>query len=112
MLTLLDEQVPIEFADVLQATTPERHTVRTVAEMGWRGNKNGELLRRMCEAGFGAMVTADRRIEHQQNIARSGVALVVMHPYRVRIQELVPLAPAVLAALDAVQPGQVVHVRP
>ncbi len=112
MLTLLDEQVPVEFAGVLNAAAPDRHRIRTVAEMGWRGTKNGELLRRMREAGFGVMLTADRHIEHQQNVARSGVGLVIMHPRRVRIQELVPLAPAVLAALDAVQPGEVIHVRP
>ncbi len=97
---------------MLNAAAPERHVIRTVAEMGWRGTKNGELLRRVRDAGFGAIVTADRHIEHQQNIARSGVGLVVMHPRRVRIQELAPLAPAVSAALDAVQPGEVVHVRP
>jgi hypothetical protein len=112
LLALLDEQVPVELADVLNAAALARHTVRTVAEMGWRGTKNGALLRRMREAGFSAMITADRHIEHQQNIARSGVGLIVMHPGRVRIQELVPLAPAVVTALDAVQPGEVVHVRP
>jgi hypothetical protein len=109
---LLDEQVPVEFADLLNAAARERHSVRTVAEMGWRGTKNGALLRQMREAGFDVMVTADRHIEHQQNIARSGIGLVVMHPRRVRIQELVPLAPAVLEALDAVQPGAVIHVGP
>ncbi len=112
MRALLDEQVPVEFADLLNAAARERHSVRTVAEMGWRGTKNGALLRQMREAGFDVMVTADRHIEHQQNIARSGIGLVVMHPRRVRIQELVPLAPAVLEALDAVQPGAVIHVGP
>jgi hypothetical protein len=112
LLTLLDEQVPVEFADVLNATARERHTIRTVGEMGWRGTKNGALLRKMREAAFDVMVTADRHIEHQQNIARSGIGLVVMHPHRVRIQELVPLAPAVLEALDAVRPGEVAHVFP
>lgn len=112
MLALLDEQVPVEFAEVLNASAQDRHTVRTVANMGWRGTKNGALLRLMREAGFSVMLTADRHIEHQQNIARSGVGLVVMHPRRIRIQELIPLAGAVLAALDSVQSGAVVHVRP
>lgn len=101
----------MELADVLNEAASGRHDVRTVAGMGWRGTKNGELLRRMRDAGFAVMLTADRHIEHQQNIARSGIGLVVMHPGRVRIAELLPLAPAVLAALDAVQPGQVLHVR-
>lgn len=90
----------------------ERCEVRTVAEMGWRGAKNGELLRRTREAGFGAIVPADRHIEHQQNIARPGIGLVVMHPRRVRMRELAPLVDAVLAALDHIGPGQIVQVQP
>ena len=112
MLTLLDGQVPVEFAAVLNGATPERHTIRTVAEMGWRGTKNGEFLRRMREAGFGVILTADRHMKYRQNIARAGVGLLVMHPGRVRVQELIPLTLTVPAALDAVQPVQVVHVRP
>ena len=97
---------------MLNEAAAGRHTIHTVAEMGWRGTKNGELLRRMRDAGFGTMVTADRHIEHQQNVVRSGVGLVVMHPGRIRIQELAPLALGVVGALDAVQPGEVLHVRP
>lgn len=92
----------MELADVLNAACLERHPVRTVADMGWRGTKNGALLRRMRE-WFRGNDPADRHIEHQNNIARSGVGLIVMHTGRVRIQELVPLAPAVLAGPNAVQ---------
>lgn len=81
------------------------------ATEGRHGTKNGELLRRALAAGFEVIVTADRRMEHQQNIPRTGLALIVMHAPRIRIQELAPLAPAVAAALDAVRSGQIVHLR-
>jgi hypothetical protein len=112
VLTLLDEQVPIEFAEVLNKAAVQRHVVRTVAEMAWRGRKNGDLLRSMRDAGFEVMLTADRHIEFQQNIVAVGVALVVMHPRRVRMQELVPLTDDVLRALDVARRGEVLHVRP
>ena len=75
--------------------------MRTVADEGWKGLKNGELLQRMREAEFSALVT--------QYIPRSGIALVVLHAVRARIQELAPLAPAIASSLDRIQPGEVIH---
>jgi hypothetical protein len=105
---LLDEQVPVELAGLVQEAGPY-HFVRTVADEGWKGLKNGALLQRMREAGFEALVTVDRRMEYQQNIPRSGIGLVVLHVHRARIQELAPLAPAIAEALDTLQPGTIVH---
>jgi hypothetical protein len=96
---------------MLTAIAPE-HTIRTVADEGWKGTKNGELLRRMRAAGFDTLITVDRRIEYQQNVRNSGVGVVVMHARRTRMQELAPLAPAISRAMDAIQPGEVVHIRP
>lgn len=107
---MLDEQAPVELAIILNELAPQ-HTVRTVADEGWKGMKNGELLHRMREAGFAALITVDRRMEYQQNVARSGVGLVVMHARRARVQDLVPLAPAITQALDAIQPGEIFHIH-
>jgi hypothetical protein len=105
---LLDEQVPVELAGLVQEAGPH-HLVRTVADEGWKGLKNGALLQRMRESGYEALVTVDRRMEYQQNIPRSGLGLVVLHARRARIQELAPLAPAIAEALDTVEPGTIVH---
>jgi hypothetical protein len=57
---------------------PSKLLVRTTrsarAREGWRGVKNGELLRRAREAMFGVLITADRRMEHQQNIPAPDLA--------------------------------------
>jgi hypothetical protein len=79
--------------------------------MGSAGLDNGGLLRRMADAGFGALVTADRGIEFQQNIARAGIGLVVLRARSNRIEDLVPLAAQVAEALSAIRPGQIVRVR-
>lgn len=99
----------MDLADAIREAGPH-HEIRTVADEGWRGVKNGALLQRARESGFVAIVTADRRMQHQQNIPRSGLAFVVLHSPRIRIQELAPMAPAISAALDTIEPGMIVHI--
>ena len=106
MLALLDESLPRPLAPKIPG-----HEVRTVRQMGWAGIVNGELLRRAAAAGFVALETADRSIEHQQNMARAGIGLVVLIAPSNRLEHLEPLAPRVAEALATIRPGQVVHVR-
>jgi hypothetical protein len=63
------------------------------------------------QAGYEVLITADRLMEHQQNIPRAGLGLVVLHARRIRVQELAPLVPAAARALDTIQSGQVVRIR-
>jgi hypothetical protein len=84
--------------------------VVTVQQLGWAGMKNGVLLRAAREAGIRMLITVDRRIEYQQNIPKSGVALVVLDARSPRMADILPLVPALLAALPLAQIGQVTHV--
>jgi hypothetical protein len=102
---ILDESLPRPLAAEIPG-----HEVATVRRMGWAGLGNGELLRRMRDAGFGALATADRGIEYQQNIARVGIGLVVLRARSNRIEDVLPLAVQVAEALSAIRPGQIVHV--
>ena len=102
---LLDESVPhdllLHLADV---------DVVTVQKLGWAGTKNGALLRAAREAGIQVLVTVDRRIEYQQNISKSGVALVVLEARSTRMPDILPLVPALRAVLPLVRVGEVTHV--
>jgi hypothetical protein len=73
---LLDEQLPVDLAATLRG-----HSVDTVVRRGWIGITNGELLRRMGTE-YDALVTMDRGIEFQQNLATVsvGILLVRRHP--------------------------------
>jgi predicted nuclease of predicted toxin-antitoxin system len=102
MRILLDESLPRELARELPG-----HFVRTVVEMGWAGRKNGELLR-LASAEFDLLLTADRNLEHQQNLARVGVGIAVLIGRTNRIEDLRPLLPALLAGISNVKPGQLV----
>jgi hypothetical protein len=91
---LLDESVPRPW----KRDIPE-HEVVHVADLGWQGVKNGELLRRATSQGFAVLVTTDGNIEHQQNLSDAGLGIVIVRTVHNRIQELQPLAAALLEAL-------------
>ena len=74
MKLLLDESLPRQLADHF----PDEFEINTVQRMGWAGSKNGDLLRLAASHGFDALITADQGIEHQQNIDRLPVPVVVM----------------------------------
>jgi hypothetical protein len=105
MRILIDECVPRRLRNHFPG-----HDVRTVPEMGWAGKKDHELLPLMVADGFEVLVTVDQNIRHQQNLAAIGIAAVVLVAPTNRLADLVPLAPAALAALATIQPGDVVEV--
>ena len=53
------------------------HEVVTVAEAGWAGKKNGELLR-LAEERFDVLLSTDKGIPHQQNVSRLDLAVVLL----------------------------------
>lgn len=79
--------------------------------MGWSGKKNGELLQLMADQGFAVLLTVDQGIPYQQNLQAAGVAVLALVAPSNRLADLMPLTPAALAALDTIQPGDVVEVR-
>ena len=64
----------------------------------------------MRERGFWCLITVDRNLQFQQNVAASGLAVIVLHARSNRAEDLEPLVPALLEALNSVQSGQVAHV--
>jgi predicted nuclease of predicted toxin-antitoxin system len=71
MRVLLDECVPRR----LRAELPG-HEVKTVAEAGWAGTKNGVLLQ-VAAAQFDVLLTVDSRLEYQQNFSGVTIAVIV-----------------------------------
>jgi hypothetical protein len=88
------------------------HDVWTVEQMGWKGKTNGELLKEMVANNFEVFLTVDKSFQHQQNIQAAGLAVVLMRPNRNILVELLPLIPAVIAALATIKVGEVVEVGP
>ena len=82
----------------------------TVQALGWAGIKNRSLLQAAREAGYDVLITVDRRMEYQQNISASGLALVVLRARSTRMIDLLPLVPRLLASIVEATAGQVIHV--
>ncbi len=102
MKVLLDECVPRKLGRELTG-----HEAITIAAMGWRGVKNGELLRRMSAEGFGAMLTADKNLPYQQNASKLPFAIIVLDAYNNSLVSLRPCIPSALRALAVAKPGEV-----
>ena len=101
---LFDEDVPRQ----LKRDLPE-FSVRTVQEEGWSSIKNGELLRRDSQS-FDVLVTADRRLHHQQNLAQFTIAVVVLATVDTRLPHLQSRVAQVRAAIEGVGPGSLIVV--
>jgi hypothetical protein len=102
---LLDECVPRRF----QRELADLDVSHVVTE-GWGGRRNGALLQLMREAGFAVLVTVDRNLQFQQNVALSGLAVIVLHARSNRVADLKPLISELVHSVGQVTPGQVVHV--
>jgi hypothetical protein len=103
---LLDEQLPRQLGPYLVG-----HEVRTVQQESGAGLKNGELLDRAETAGFQALLTGDQSLEFQQNIAKRLLGVVVLKAGSNAIEDLLPLVPGILRALEGLGAGRVSRVE-
>jgi len=97
---LLDENLPADFAAELSGLD-----AATVAGEGWEGIKNGELLRRMA-GRFDALLTMDRNLQHQQNLARLSFGIVLVRAPSNRLVDLRPFLPSIQERLRGIRPGE------
>jgi hypothetical protein len=101
---LLDESLPRPLAALLGD-----HEVRTVAAVGWSGIENGELLRLAAER-FDVLLTADRNLEHQQNLLTLPMSVVVLVGATNRMESLAPLVPQLLELLKMLPPRRLLRI--
>ena len=104
MRVLLDECVNPRVRDAFP-----KHEVRTVNEMGWGGITNGKLMA-LAQRTFDVFVTVDQNIEHQQNLAKFTLGLVVVAVPDNNIKYFRPVFVELQKAAESVQPGHVIHV--
>ena len=97
---LLDECVDSGLAEELVD-----HDVQTVAEVGWAGLKNGELLQK-AQATFDAFITTDRNLQYQQNLSGFDIAVILLTAQTNRLTDLLPLVPKLLDAIPGAKPSQ------
>jgi hypothetical protein len=85
------------------------HEVHTVEDAGFKGLENGDLIR--AAAGiYDVLITVDRNIPDQQNIADLSISILVLAAKRNSYAFLKPLLPVALKTLETIQPGDVVRI--
>ena len=98
MRILLDESVPSRLLALLighEAVSVQRH--------GWTGIKNGKLLA-LAATEFDVLLTADRGIEFQQNLATLPIAVLIGLARSNRLQDMAPAVSNVLKARAELPP--------
>ena len=101
MRVLLDENVDRRLRRLFD---PE-HEVVTVAEHGWSGTKNGDLLR-LAEEEFDALVTMDKNIQYQQQLVNFDLVVVLITARSNRKQAVAPIMPKINRALREEKRGE------
>lgn len=101
---LFDENLPRQ----LRRDLPE-FTIRTVQEEGWGSYQNGQLLRQ-AESAFDVLLTADRKMQYQQNLASFSIGVVVIITPRLRLRELRSVLDPMRAAIVSVKAGEIIRI--
>ena len=105
MRVLLDENLDWRLVRYFDAD----FQVTTVSQRGWKGMRNGELLRRASKT-FDALITMDKGIEHQQNLRKYTIGIILISAKSNRLQDIQPAMRRVNQALKTLEPGHVIRV--
>ena len=103
MRVLFDQGTPAPLRELLVG-----HEVSTAYERGWSMLENGDLLAAAEDHGFAALVTTDKNLRYQQNLATRSIAIVVLGTTswpRIRAA-----AEKVISAVAAAAPGSFTEV--
>jgi predicted nuclease of predicted toxin-antitoxin system len=103
MKILLDECLPVDFRHSFPS-----HDVHTVQWAGFKGKKNGELLQAATIAGYDVLITVDQGIPRHKSSGSQKISIILIRSRTNQMEDLLPLAPAIVNALESIQHGQTV----
>ena len=106
MKVLLDEDLPVRLRFYFQTTE-----VETVEYRGWKGLKNGSLLR-AAEGHFDVFVTMENNLPEQQPLRQFNIAIAILRAPSKRLQDLAPLIPELEQLIAGIQPGTAIRLHP
>ena len=85
------------------------HEVSTTFEKGWADLLNGELLT-VAQDKFEVMLTSDTNLQHQQNLTKYSIAIIVLRAFNNRLSTHVSMMEEVKELLTQIQAHQVIEV--
>jgi hypothetical protein len=105
MLLLFDNGTPRTLARYLI----DQHTVTEARARGWEELENGDLLIAAESAGFDVLITTDKNLRYQQNLATRKIAVVVLGQGRWSLMK--PHLARIVATVNAATPGSYAEVE-
>ena len=103
MKIILDECIPGRIARDIP------HDVLTVHQLKLAGLDNGDLLKAI-EDQFDVLLTVDQNLQYQQNLTDSKIAIIVLVVPSNRYDDILPLLPSCLSAMNGIKPGELVSI--
>lgn len=85
------------------------HTVDEARLHGWEELANGALIEAAEQAGFDLLLTTDKNIRYQQNLADRRIALIILANSQWPMVKLVAIE--VAKAVNAAHPGSYIEVE-
>ena len=79
------------------------HECVAVSDRGWKGIKNGELLR-LAEGQFDLFLTSDQSIRYQQNL--TGRRIPILEPSTNDLRRILAAASLLQSAIETIKPGE------
>ena len=104
MRILFDHVTPKGIARALTG-----HTVVKAKDRGWDRLTNGDLLAAAEKDGFDMLLTADKNMRYQQNLAGRNISLVVLSTHNGQLFDCT--LEEIAAAVNAAMPGSYVEVN-
>ena len=96
MRILLDECVTKRLKTHLTS-----YEVATVTEKGWSGLRNGQLMTAASADGFDILLTIDKNLQHQQNVGKYPLIIVVLNSPSSKLEVLITFLSAFEQQLPA-----------
>jgi len=92
---LLDENLPLKLKYRLQDVCE----IYTVNDKGWNALENGDLINAMQSDGFDYLLTSDKNLQYQQNLAKYSMSFIVLNVPNNNYETILPLVPKIKAVL-------------
>jgi predicted nuclease of predicted toxin-antitoxin system len=96
MRVVIDEDIPASLTPRFRAGG---YTVDHVEDIGLKGTHNGVLLAAISGSAD-ILVTGDTSLGHQQNLKLFDLAIILVRPPRLVVDQIIPLIPEVVAAFE------------
>lgn len=96
MRVVIDEDIPSQLTPLFAAPG---HVVQHVEDIGLKGQRNSVLLAALA-GSCDVLVTGDTNLGYQQNLSKLDLAIILIHPQRLVVEQIKPLIPRVVAAFS------------